>query len=60
MRSFFRKREVPYLKTILEILTAALFVVLVIIVFINSFNIVNKNLQIMYIVENNYFKNHVN
>ena len=43
IRSFFKKREVPFLKTILEILTAALFVVLVIIVFVNSV-IVNENL----------------
>ena len=43
IRSFFKEREVPYLKTILEILTAVLFVVLIIIVFVNSV-IVNKNL----------------
>ena len=43
IRSLFKKREVLYLKTILEILTAALFVVLIIIVFVNSV-IVNKNL----------------
>ena len=43
IRSFFKKREVLYLKTILEILTTALFVVLIIIVFVNSV-IVNKNL----------------
>ena len=43
IRSFFKEREVQYLKTILEILTAVLFVVLIIIVFVNSV-IVNKNL----------------
>ena len=42
IRSFFKKREVLYLKTILEILTTALFVVLIITVFVNSV-IVNKN-----------------
>ena len=39
MSSFFRKREVPYLKIILEILTVALFVFLIITVFVDSFNI---------------------